>query len=157
MSLLSDNLILWFVALSTHRVGGLELVKPARKLVSSRPKPCVSLKNAPEILPLFRSLLALVGRNPTVVGDHLSPKQILVCDFDSLTQGFGTPLGCQRSSCSPASPNLVPLTLPGVLRQCHLPLAYQLLKGPKLQLRRGTSDGHQSSTNQTAAASQPTG
>ena len=46
---------------------GLELVKPAREPASNRPKPWASLKNAPGILPVRRSLLALVGRKQTVV------------------------------------------------------------------------------------------
>ena len=37
-----------------HGGGGLELMKPARELASSRPKPCASLKNAPGILPIRR-------------------------------------------------------------------------------------------------------
>ena len=53
--------------IEVHGGRGLELVKPARKLASSRPKPCASLKNAPKILPVGRSLLAIVGRKQTVV------------------------------------------------------------------------------------------
>ena len=53
---------------------GLELVKPARELASSRPEPCASLKNVAGILPVCRSLFALVGRKQTVVRDHISPQ-----------------------------------------------------------------------------------
>ena len=38
--------------------GGLELVKPARKPVPSHPNRCAYVKNAPRILPVFRSFLA---------------------------------------------------------------------------------------------------
>ena len=54
-----------------HGGGGLELVIPAREPASSRPKPCASLKNAQRILPVRRSLVALVGRKQNVVRDHL--------------------------------------------------------------------------------------
>ena len=55
-----------------HGGGGLELEKPAREPASSRPKPCPSPKNTPGILPVCRSLLALVGRKQTVVRDQFS-------------------------------------------------------------------------------------
>ena len=51
--------------------GGFELVKPARESASSRPKPCASLKIAPRVLPVRRSLLVLVGRKQIVVRDQL--------------------------------------------------------------------------------------
>ena len=44
--------------------GDLELVKIARESASSRPKLCGSYKNAPKILPVHCSVLALVGRRP---------------------------------------------------------------------------------------------
>ena len=44
---------------------GLEVEKQAREPASSRPRPCVSLKNAQRILPICRSLLALVERKQT--------------------------------------------------------------------------------------------
>ena len=53
--------------------GGLELLKPACEPASSRLKPCVSLKTAAGILPVRRSLLALVGRKQAVVRDRRSP------------------------------------------------------------------------------------
>ena len=56
-----------------HGSGGLEPVKLAREPTSSRPKPSLSLKNAPRILPVRRSLLALVGRKQTVVRDQVFP------------------------------------------------------------------------------------
>ena len=65
--------IIWKVFISRSMAdGGLELVKPALESASSRPKPCASLKNAPEILPVRHFLLALVGRKQTVVRDQLS-------------------------------------------------------------------------------------
>ena len=56
-----------------HGGGGLELLKLARDSASWRPKLCASLKNAPRILPVRRSLLALVGRKHTAVRDQFSP------------------------------------------------------------------------------------
>ena len=58
-----------------HGGGGLGLVKPARGPASSRLKPCASLKNASRILPVRRSLVALVGRKQTVVRDQLFPQK----------------------------------------------------------------------------------
>ena len=46
-------------------------MKRAREPASSRPKPYTSLKNAPGILPVGRSLLALVGRKQTVIRSQL--------------------------------------------------------------------------------------
>ena len=74
---------------------------------NSRPKPCASLKNAPGILPVRRSLLALEGRKQVVVRYHLSLRKLMVRAFDSCAQGFSTPLVRRRSSCLPPSPNLV--------------------------------------------------
>ena len=61
--------------IEVHDGGGSldELVKPAREPASGRLKPRVSLKNAPKILPVHHSLLALVGRKQIVVRDQLSP------------------------------------------------------------------------------------
>ena len=50
-----------------HDRGGLELVKLAREPASSHPKPFASLGNDPRILFVRRSLLAVVGKNQTVV------------------------------------------------------------------------------------------
>ena len=58
-----------------HGGGGLELVKPARESASSSPKPSIFFKNAQGILPVHRSLLAIVGRKQTVVGDELFPQK----------------------------------------------------------------------------------
>ena len=55
-----------------HGGGGLELAKLARESVSSRPKPCASLENAPRILPVCRSLLALKN---LVIRDQFSPQK----------------------------------------------------------------------------------
>ena len=84
-----------------HGCGGLDLVKPARESASSRPKPCASLNNALPILPVRRSLLALVGRK------HFSLRNLLVRAFDSRAQRFSPPLARRRSNCPPPSPNLV--------------------------------------------------
>ena len=56
-----------------HGRGGLDLAKSAREPASSRPKPCQSLENAPGILPVRRSLLALVRSKHTMVRGQLSP------------------------------------------------------------------------------------
>ena len=58
-----------------HGGGGLELVKSARESASSRPKFCVSLKNAPEVLPVRRSFLNLIRRKQIVIIDQLSPQK----------------------------------------------------------------------------------
>ena len=88
-----------------HGGGGLELAKVACEPVSSRPKPCASLKNAPEILPVRRSLLALVHKSafpsepPPVRASY------------SCAQGFTLPLARRLWRCPLLLPNLV-LTRP---------------------------------------------
>ena len=57
-----------------HGDGGLGQVKPAREPVSSRPKPCTSLKKVPKILPVRLSLSAFVGSKQAVVRDRLFPQ-----------------------------------------------------------------------------------
>ena len=65
----------------------------------------------------------------TMVRDQLSLRNLPVRAFDSRAQGFSPPLGRQRSSFPPPSPNLVRTHLiqnygiPGSPRQCSLPLA----------------------------------
>ena len=56
-----------------HDDGGLELVKPVHEASPIRSKPCGALKNAPGILPIRRSLLAVVGRKNKVVQDQFLP------------------------------------------------------------------------------------
>ena len=60
-----------------HGVGDLELVKSARKAASSRPKSSASLENAPERLPVGRSLLTLIRRKRTVVRGQISHQKPL--------------------------------------------------------------------------------
>ena len=60
-----------------HGGGDLELVKSARKAASSRPKSSASLENAPERLPVGRSLLTLVRRKRTVVRGQISHQKPL--------------------------------------------------------------------------------
>ena len=88
-------------------------MKSAHEQVSSRPNSFASLKNAPQILPVRGSLLALVGRKQTVVKDQLlfSLRNLPVCAFDCCAQGFSIPLARRTSSCPPTSPNLVPTHL----------------------------------------------
>ena len=89
---------------------GLELVKPTREPASGHPHPRASLKNAPGILPVRRSLLALVGRKQTVVRNQLSPLQqkpsAVRAACGSRAQGFSPPLTRRPSSC-PYSPDEV--------------------------------------------------
>ena len=148
--------------------GLMLLMKPARAQASSRPKPCASLKNAQQILPVLRSFLALVGRKHTVVRDQLFPQKppgsCLLCLSRTWVQHSPT-LTRRRSSFPTPSPSLVhthPIerwyALPGFPRQCPLPLVcHHLPKGTKLELGRGAHLRAPSSTNHTAAASQPTG
>ena len=58
-----------------HGDGVLELVKPAREPDLAAQSPVHPWKNAPGILPARRSLLALVGRRPTVVRYQLFPQK----------------------------------------------------------------------------------
>ena len=60
-----------------HGDGGLKLVKPAREPAFSRAKPGASLKNAPDILSVPRSLLAHVGRRKIVVRGQFFPQKPL--------------------------------------------------------------------------------
>ena len=98
-----------FTTTEVHGGGDLgQLVKPAREPGPSRPKPCAPLKNAPRILTVRCSLLALVERKQTVVRDQLFPQKTpgLRLRF-SHTKIQYSPLACWRSSCSPPSPNLM--------------------------------------------------
>ena len=89
-----------------HGGGGLDLVKPAREPASSRPKLCVSGENAPEILPVGRSLLALAGRIRPCQRSYFS-SETPVRAFDSRAQGFNILLARRRSSFPLSSQNLV--------------------------------------------------
>ena len=93
--------------IEVHGGEGLELVKPAREPAFSRSKSCASLKNAPGILSVRRSLLALIGRNRPCSEISLPLRNLPVRAFDSRAQGFSTLLARRRSSCPPLSPNLV--------------------------------------------------
>ena len=119
-------------------------MKPAREPASNCPKLCASLKNAPRILPICRSLLALVGRKQTWSEISFSLRNLPVRAFDSRAQRFSSPLARRRSSCPPPLPVLVrtyPIdgccALPSFPRQCPLPLAcHHLPKGANLELER---------------------
>ena len=104
-------------------------MKPAREPASSRPKPCASLKNAPRILPVRRSLLALVARKQTVL--------VLA------HRGLALPwLADDRAVLRPRRIWCV-LTRPGFPRQCPRPHAHYLPpKGTKLELGRGAPGKH---------------
>ena len=81
-------------------------MKPARTPASSRPKPYASVKNAPIILSVRRSLLALVERKQRWSEVSFPLKNLLVRAFDFRAQRFCSPLARQRSSCPWSSPIL---------------------------------------------------
>ena len=92
----------------------------AREPASSCPRPCASLKNAPRILPVHRSWLALVGGKQTVVRYRLFLRNLPVRAFNSHAQAFSTPLDRRRSSYPPPSPKL---------GRTHPKVCYQALRG----------------------------
>ena len=135
-------------------------MKLARKPTSSRPKPRASLKK--RILPARRFLPVLVGRKQTLIRDQLFSQK------PSCSYLWFSGTGVQHSPGSPTIELPTALTksgayppnraLPGSPRKCYLPLACRHLpKGTKLGLGSGVHLGAPSSTNHTAAASQPIG
>ena len=90
-----------------HGGGGLELVKPARKQASSRPKPCASLKKPHECCPFAAPCGPRRKKNDGGQTSAFPSKTSRFHAFDSRAQGFSPPLARQRSSCPPPSPNLV--------------------------------------------------
>ena len=85
-------------------------MKPAREPTSSRPKPCASLKNAPRILPVHRSLCYVGPRrkkNDRARTSAFPSETYQFTPLNSHAQGFSPPLAGRRSSCPPPSPNLV--------------------------------------------------
>ena len=91
-----------------------------------------------------------------------SLRNLPVRAFESRAQGFSPPLVRRRSSCPPPSPNLMrshTIEHYQALRDSApcLSRAATLPKGTKLELGRGAHLRTPSSTNHTAAASQPTG
>ena len=128
--------------------------------VQSPVHPCKKLTNLARS-PLLVALV-LIGRNKTVVRHQLFPQNLSVQACDSRAQGFSLPLARRRSSCPPPSPNLVrthPTEHYQSLRDSApcLSRAATLPKGTNLELGRGAHLGTSSSTNHTAAVSQPTG
>ena len=137
-------------------------MKPTREPASSRPTPCASLKNAPRIVPVRRSLSALVGRKQTWSDISFFLRNLPVRAFDSGAQGFSTLLTRRPSSCPPPSLNLV---------RTHLIERYQALRDSAPCLLRATTSRRPPnwsseevrtwetlpSTNHTVAASQRTG
>ena len=97
-----------------------------------------------------------------VVRHQLSLRNLPVRAFDSLAQGFSPLLARQRTSCPPPSPSLLrthPIEKYQALRDsapCFSRVA-TLPKATKLELGRGGHLKTPSSSNHTAAASQPTG
>ena len=84
-------------------------MKSAREPASSRPKPCASLNSAPRILPVRRSLLALVGRRQTVFRDQLSSrtKTFGFAPLILAHKGSAHPWPVDDQAPPPPSPNLV--------------------------------------------------
>ena len=119
--------------------GDLELAKPAHEPASSRSKPCASLKKAPRILPVHRSLSALVGRKQTVVRNKLFPQKPPGSRLLFLRTGvqhspdsstIELPSTFAESGAYPPDG-----ALPGSPRQGSLPLTCRHLpKGTKLEL-----------------------
>ena len=144
---------------------GLELVEPASKPASSRPKPCASLKKPHESCPFAAPCGPRRKKNDdrpwSDISFSIRNLPVQVCD--SRAQGFSPPLARRRSSCPPPSPHLVrthPIENYRALRDSApcLSRAATLPKGTKLGLGRGAHLGTPSSSaNHTAAASQPTG
>ena len=131
--------------------------------VSSRPKSCTFLKNAPEILAVRCSLLALAGRKQTVVRD-LSALPSETSRFASLilalkgsqhspgpstielpstlaeSSAYSPDKACHGTLVRTAAPYQAFTTVPSAI--CHLPLACHLLpKGAKLEFGKGAPGG----------------
>ena len=144
-----------------HGGGGLELVKPARKPASSRPKPCASLKkphDCPFAAPCgsrrkkknrgqtsgFPSETSRLA--PLILAHRGSALTWLIDDRAALC--------LRRIWCVPTRYSATRLSAT-VLFASRVPP--HLPKGIKLELGRGAHLGTTSSANHTAAASQPTG
>ena len=145
-------------------------MKPAREPASIGPKLCASLENAPGSLPVRSGRKKTHrGRRSAFPSDPFRFTPLII----AIAQGFSTPLTRRRSSCPPPSPNFV-LTHPTERATVRL----RVLRARPTRLSATVSlasrvppppEGHQtgarkrrtgwtlSSSNQTAAASQPTG
>ena len=118
-----------------------------REPASSRSKPCVSLKNAPGILPVRCYLCALIGRKQTVVTNRFfpqkppDPRHCFSRTGVRHSPGSSTielPSALAESGAYP--PNRA---LPGSPRRCLLPLAcHRLPKSAKLELGRDAHLGN---------------
>ena len=75
-----------------HGGEGFELMKPARKPASSRPKPCASLETTPRIMPVRRFLLVRVRKKRPWLEINFSFRNLPVRAFDFRAQEFSTPL-----------------------------------------------------------------
>ena len=121
-------------------------MKPAREPASSRPKPCLSLKSSQRRLPIYRSLLALVGKK-TVVRDqpcHQKPPFSHVSFSRTGVQHSPGSLAIELPSILTESGACSPdRALLGSPRQSPLPLAcHHLPKGIKLELGEGAHLGN---------------
>ena len=82
-------------------------MKPAREPVSSRPKPCASLKKPHESCPFAAPCISRRKKNDSGQTPAFPSETSRFAPFDSRAQGFSPPQTRQRSSCPPPSPNLV--------------------------------------------------
>ena len=138
-----------------HGGGGLELAEPAREPASSRPKPCASLKKPHESCPFT----APCGPRRISFSRRNLPIQayIILAHGGSALPGSSTielPSAFAKSGAYPPDRALYQAlhdSAPCLSRAATLP------KGTKLELGGGAHLGTPSSTNRTAALSQPTG
>ena len=120
------------------------------------------LEKAPRILPVRRSMLALVGRKQAVVRDQLSPQKppgSRLWFSRTGVQYFPRSSTIELPSVLAESGAYPPdRALAGSPRQCSLPVACRHLpKGPKLELGRSAHLRTPSSTNDNTAAASPEG
>ena len=109
-------------------------MKPAREPISSRPKPCASLKTPHESCPFAAPCSPSQEEKRPWSDIRFSLRNLPVHAFDSRAQRFSTPLARRRSSCPPPSPNLVrnppdrlsAIVLPASRVPPHLPVGHQI-------------------------------
>ena len=144
----------WWWGPWAGEAGARASIQPSKAL-------CIPEK-PPRILPVRRSLWPLKKEIRPWSDISFSLRNLPVQACDSRAQGFSRRLARRRSSCLPPSPNLVrthPIEHYQALRDSApcLSRAATLPKVTELELGRGAHLGTPSSTNHTAAVSQPTG
>ena len=139
-------------------------MKPAREPTLSRPKPCASSKKPPTNLARSPLHVALVGRKMTVVRDQLFSQKPLGSRFRFSRTGVQPSPGSSTielpSAFAKSCAYPPDRELPGSPRSDSAPCLSRgatLPKATKLELGRGAHLKTPSSTNHTAAVSQPTG